>query len=384
MAHALQPDPDSEIGVLSLSLYEAVLDGRGLLDAAAPLAARLGATSHSIHQTRYRDGRPVGSTVAGQGGCSAEARAEYARVWVRRCPRAHALGALEPARSGITDLGPVEDWRASRVWQRWGRRNDAGFHLLALPLHRAANSLVGILFNRREDEPPFGARERALLEAAVAPLRRAFAAQARLAAARLGPEEAPWRGLEAMPDGIALLDADRRLVFANAALRRMAAGDAGLRLCEEAGLDLPDPVQRVALARAVTAALAATEGRIGLLESAGSLALPRRDGRPPLLIRALPVVPGPVAAGFRGAMLVVADGARRSRPSAALLGRMFGLTPAEASLAASVGAGRTVAEHAKRRGISVETARSQMAAIRRKTGCRRQADLAALLARLPG
>lgn len=384
MTHPPEFAPDSEIAALSLSLYEAVLDGRGLLAAVAPLAALIGATSHSIHQTRYRDGRPVGSVVAGQGGCSAEAREEYARVWVRHCPRAHALGAVDPARAGLTDLGPIEAWRDSRVWQRWGRPKGAGFHLLALPLQRAANSLAGILFNRREDEPPFGARERAVLQAAMAPLRRAYGAETRLAAARLGPEEAPWRGLEAMPDGIALLDADRRLVFANAALRRMAAGDAGFRLCEGVGLDLTDPAQRVALARAVTAALAAAEGRIGLLESAGSLALPRPGGRPPLLIRALPVVPGEVGAGFRGAMLLVADGARRARPSAALLGRMFGLTPAEASLAATLAAGRTVAEHAKRRGISVETARSQMAAVRRKTGCHRQAELAALLARLPG
>ncbi len=384
MAQLPEDEPDSEIAALSVSLYEAVLDGRGLLAAVAPLAARIGATSHSIHQTRYRDGRAVGSVVAGQGGCSAEAREEYARVWVRHCPRAHALSTLDPARGEVSDLGPLEEWRSSRVWTRWGRPNGAGYHVLAVPLQRQANSLSGILFNRREDEPAFGAAERDMLHTVLQPLRRAFAAEARLAAARLGPEEAPWRGLDAMPDGIALLDADRRLVFANAALRRMAAADGGFRLCDGTGLDLPDPAQRVALARAVTAALAAAEGRIGLLDSAGSLALPRAGGRPPLLIRALPVVPGQVAAGFRGAMLMVADGARRPRPSAALLGRMFGLTPAEASLAATLAAGRTVAEHATRRGISVETARSQMAAIRRKTGCRRQADLAALLARLPG
>ncbi|WP_270939450.1 helix-turn-helix transcriptional regulator, partial [Falsiroseomonas oryzae] len=89
-------------------------------------------------------------------------------------------------------------------------------------------------------------------------------------------------------------------------------------------------------------------------------------------------------AGFRGAMLLVTDGARRPAPNAALLGRMFGLTPAEARLAAALAAGRSAADHAKARGVSVETVRSQLAAIRRKTGCRRQADLAVLLTRLPG
>jgi hypothetical protein len=45
--------------------------------------------------------------------------------------------------------------------------------------------------------------------------------------------------------------------------------------------------------------------------------------------------------------------------------------------------GRLLAVEA-RRGVSPDTVKSQMAAIRRKTGCRHQAELAALLARLPG
>jgi len=48
--------------------------------------------------------------------------------------------------------------------------------------------------------------------------------------------------------------------------------------------------------------------------------------------------------------------------------------------AAALAAGATLADHARKRGVSLETVRSQMASIRRKTGCRRQAELVALVA----
>jgi DNA-binding CsgD family transcriptional regulator len=83
-------------------------------------------------------------------------------------------------------------------------------------------------------------------------------------------------------------------------------------------------------------------------------------------------------------MLLVSDSAPRARPGAALLAQLFRLTPAEAALAASLAAGRTAKGHATKRGVSPETVKSQLAEIRRKTGCRRQADLAALLTRLAG
>jgi DNA-binding CsgD family transcriptional regulator/PAS domain-containing protein len=255
-----------------------------------------------------------------------------------------------------------------------------------VPLLQDGDSTAGVFFHRRDSEPPFAAREAALLEAVFPHLRRAFAAEAQLAGGRdaaAGPLRA---GLDALTEGVALHGADRRLTFVNAALRRMVAEADGLLLTAE-GLSSPDPALRVGLDRALTAALAAADGRVGLLPAAGSLGVRRLSGGAPWLVRAVPVlrpVGGDLPAGFRGAMLLVSDTTQRAQPAAALLGRLFGLTPAEAVLAASLAAGRTPAEHAARRGISTETARSQLAAIRRKTGCRRQAELGALLARLPG
>ncbi len=378
----MQPD----ISELALGLYESMLDGASLLPALSAVAGRIGASAFAVHKVRYRDGRPVGSVSTGEGGVAGAGLEEYGRYWVRHDPWAQKGMRLPAGVHDISTVVPPEALRRSRIWNEWGRPNDAAFHALGVPLVEEGSSIGGVFFHRREREQPFGRAERAVLDALFPHLRRVFAAGSRLAMPEEAPQYALRAGLDALPDGIALVDEARRLAFANAALRRMAAQEDGLRLGTE-GLDVPDPGTRLALARALTAALAAAAGQLGLLPSAGSLALPRPSGRTPWMVRALPVLrieTAEVPTGFRGAMLLVTDGERRSAPAPALLARLFGLTPAEASLAGALAAGHSAEQHAKRRGVSRETVRTQLAAIRRKTGCRRQAELAALLARLPG
>lgn len=64
------------------------------------------------------------------------------------------------------------------------------------------------------------------------------------------------------------------------------------------------------------------------------------------------------------------------------LRQIFGLSPAEARLALSLGSGETLAEAAEAYGVSVATARAQLKAIFQKTGVRRQAGLVLLISRL--
>jgi DNA-binding CsgD family transcriptional regulator len=74
----------------------------------------------------------------------------------------------------------------------------------------------------------------------------------------------------------------------------------------------------------------------------------------------------------------------RERPlSARLLGRAFKLTAAEARLASNLTAGDGIDAASARLAIGRETARTQLRAILAKTGTHRQAELTALLSRLP-
>jgi DNA-binding CsgD family transcriptional regulator len=377
---------DASSGEIALSLYEALLDGGGLLGAVQSFADRIGADSHAIHQMTYRNGRPSGTTCASRNGVAPEALDDYARFWVKHDPWAKA-GATLPA--GVHDLAehvPPEDLARSRIWNEWGRPNDAAFHGMVVVVQREEAAIGGLVFHRRARREGFSAADQDQARALFPHLKRVFAAEAILSQAREPAGPAMRAGLDALTEGVALLDTRRKLAFANIALRRMVAQHDGLALAGDGGLDTPSAKCRQALARAVTAALAALDGQVGLLPFAGSLAVPRPSGGAPWLVRAVPVLRSDVnevGGGFRGVMLLVTDGERRGAPNAALLARLYGLTPAQAALGAALAAGKTLQDHAAARGISQETARSHLAAVRRKTGCRRQADLAALFARLP-
>jgi DNA-binding CsgD family transcriptional regulator/PAS domain-containing protein len=372
---------------LALGLYESLLDGEGLLQAVRAVADTLSATSHARHAIRFQNERPVASEAEGRGGLAGPALDDYARYWVRHDPWAIAMVRFGAGVHDFGDIVSTAELQRSRFWNEWGRREGAALHGLGVVLDRAEERMTGLGFHRAPGRPPFAAADRALLEALAPHLRRVHAAEARLATRRGATGAALSAGLDALQDGVALLDEARRLVFANAALRAMAERGDGLALAAEGGLAAFAPAQRVALARAVTAALAAAAGQVGLLASAGVLALTRPSGAAPWLVRALPVLRLPVPEapeGFRGAMLIVTETDRKQQLNAALLGRLFGLTPMEAALAVALAAGRSPPEHAAARGISGDTVKSQLAAIRRKTGCRRLSDLTALLARLPG
>lgn len=108
-----------------------------------------------------------------------------------------------------------------------------------------------------------------------------------------------------------------------------------------------------------------------------------RRGMPWLLIEAMPVT----SAGndlFEGcrAILMVSDLAHPSITDKALLSIVFGLTNAEARLAAAICQGHDLNTAASAFGVSRQTLRSQLKAVFAKTGARRQAELVARAAQI--
>jgi DNA-binding CsgD family transcriptional regulator len=113
---------------------------------------------------------------------------------------------------------------------------------------------------------------------------------------------------------------------------------------------------------------------------AASPVLARRAGAPALLLRALPV-DGAARCRFLGArlLLLVREVAPARPPGEDVLRAAFGLTAAEARLAARLARGETMEAAAEALAISRETARSQAKAVYAKTGVSRQAGLVALV-----
>ncbi|HEY4113555.1 MAG TPA: hypothetical protein VGM17_05780 [Rhizomicrobium sp.] len=85
-----------------------------------------------------------------------------------------------------------------------------------------------------------------------------------------------------------------------------------------------------------------------------------------------------------GAIVLIGGSAEARTAGAADVAAIYGLTVAEAELAVALGRGATLSEAAARRGVKLSTVRSQLLSVLQKTGARRQADLARMLANLPG
>jgi DNA-binding CsgD family transcriptional regulator len=109
----------------------------------------------------------------------------------------------------------------------------------------------------------------------------------------------------------------------------------------------------------------------------------QRKGAGPLIVRLLSVH-GAARTPFLGARALVTFTAVEPKPgpNPRLLARMFGLTSAEAKLAAVIAAGLNPERAAEELGISIVTARNQLQAIFAKTDTHRQGALIALLSRL--
>lgn len=108
-----------------------------------------------------------------------------------------------------------------------------------------------------------------------------------------------------------------------------------------------------------------------------------RGAKTPAVIRALPIH-GAARTPFRGAraLLTFASIDAKPAPDPKLISDLFGLTRAEAEVAALVGQGKSPAAIADRRGIARVTVRNQLKTIFAKTGTHRQSELVALLSRL--
>ncbi|HWL83417.1 MAG TPA: helix-turn-helix transcriptional regulator [Roseomonas sp.] len=369
---------------VALELYGAVLEGGSLEPQLAAVAQALKAETGFISRIALAGEAPTGARAAALHAIEPEILADYETNWLPHDPRVAA--ALRQPRGVLSfnRLCPPRDFARSMFWNEFGRKkiSGSGFHTLSASVAEPEDAIGVLSVHRPQRAEPFGAEEEAFMAALYPHLRRALQAEARLrlSQARAAALDA---GLDALPEGVAVIGPRGRLLHANGALREMAALRDGLAL-SPVGLDLADGAARTALRHALDLVLAVQSGRIRLLPDGTGLSIPRPSGAPPWAAQVLPLragIAGPFG-DFAGAVVLVVDRARRRAPSAALLQRLLGLSPAEAALAAGLAMGQDLKRQARRRGVSLETLRSHLASIRRKTGCRRQAELVALVLQL--
>lgn len=142
------------------------------------------------------------------------------------------------------------------------------------------------------------------------------------------------------------------------------------------------PDSQAALEARIAAALSGEGGRLGVNQ--GPLAVPTRRGGI-LLVDVTPLKNAMADAfGRTGALVTLVDPLRRTQPSASLLRRLYGLTLRESEVAVMVAGGEGIAEMAQALGLRDSSTRQIVKALLWKTGARRQSELTALFAQVPG
>jgi DNA-binding CsgD family transcriptional regulator len=110
----------------------------------------------------------------------------------------------------------------------------------------------------------------------------------------------------------------------------------------------------------------------------GRMLIGRCDSRPAYVLRVAPLDTGLELGERRLALVVVVDPVRHA-PSETDLAEFFGLSTAEARLAAAIMVGKRLSAIAADRGVQITTVRTQLRSILNKVGAKRQSDLVRIL-----
>jgi len=232
-----------------------------------------------------------------------------------------------------------------------------------------------VTVGRRYSEKEFGANEIRLFAALIPHLQRAVQLQLRLVGTD-GPPMGSAEMLNRLRQGVLLVDAGARVIFANSAAERMLRAGGGVFLGRD-GLRAETAGETRLLRRAIADC---AEPRDELGRAGGRLRLAREHGAP------LTVLVIPHRARFAWidvarprAILFVTDPEEAAVVRRENLYQDFGLTPAEAGFAREVLKADGLQAAADRLGISLTTARTHLAHVFDKTGTRRQAELVRLI-----
>lgn len=247
-------------------------------------------------------------------------------------------------------------------------------HAIGATIVRDGPIVANITALRPKAKGGFGADVQRLLSALMPHLQNAIHTHRRLAAARL-EQQVVLDALDRLPTGLILCDSGGEIAFVNAEARRILDACDGLSM-DRRTLRASRPRDTHALRALITSA---TSGGAG-----GHLALGRPSFSRPLGVDVVPLtLPPQHGLPPRVVGIFIVDPERQFEGDVAVVARLHGLTPAESELATRLVAGDTLESAADRRGITRETARTQLKRILRKTGARTQVELVRRLLRGP-
>lgn len=183
--------------------------------------------------------------------------------------------------------------------------------------------------------------------------------------------------LDHLAQGVIVTDAKAMPVIVNRAARDIVAEADGLRL-DPAGLGAERPQESAAMRWMIAAAAAARSADV--LPQTMSISRPSMRRPLTLLIASRRAAQAGLREAADGSIVFVTDPERTSAVPSRLLQSAYGLTPMEAAVAIEITRGDGLQSVAEKLGIGASTARTHLQHAFEKTGTRRQAQLAWLIA----
>jgi DNA-binding CsgD family transcriptional regulator/PAS domain-containing protein len=293
--------------------------------------------------------------------------------WIRLTQRLHRPGVVrtnERLDGVLQERGAL--YRSS-YYNEWMRPN--GFkYSIGNTLVSEGGLVANITLFRPPDMKTFGDAEVRAFEALSKHMTRAL----QMAIELDHPEKSPSFAalFETMPQPIAVIDAKRRVSYANPAMESLLRRKGGLS-SRHGELAATDAGAQDAFLAYVAQALLSVEGA-----SAAAEPLAMRDGHQGhLTLRCVPLVGrmGTSSPSKPTLLLMVTQQASGEPVSPAALRRVHGCTPSEARLAQLVAEGHGMRQAASEMGITYDTARAYLKAVFHKTGVHTQAQLVTLV-----
>jgi len=214
----------------------------------------------------------------------------------------------------------------------------------------------------------------------LAPQLRHAVSVTRLVAALKTERQTNQDILDRLPVAAALLNTRGRVVWTNEPWRRLTAEADGISVGRD-GPEAATPAETGKLQRSVDEALQAAKA--ASLTGGDVISLSRPSGRRALTALVFPIPPrsGEVFESEASAGVFVSDPERQVELSIDTLRRLYGLTPAEARLAARLVQGKRLQEAADELGIRINTARHHLKQVFSKSQTDSQSSLIHLLLR---
>jgi DNA-binding CsgD family transcriptional regulator len=351
-------------------IYDCALAPSGWQQLPATLAAAFGSERCLIHTRDLRSGACgiLGATE----NLFAAGVSRYADHYFKMDVWAPGARKVGPGIARISeDLVSDQQVRESEFYQDFCRHLGI-FHVAVAFLEVEPQFVGGIGIHRPHNAAGFDRDDRAALNLLLPHLSRALQLQRRLGDYRNGHRIAV-EALNEMGCGVILVGSVGQILFANSAAEGMLRRADGI-VSRHGGLHASNGPQDEELQRRIEVSGRAAIG--AAFGSGGVLAL-QRTNAPPLSLLICPVPQDALDLGMlRHPVIIFVDEPDSRRPPApSLLREIYGLTPAEARLAAALLAGGRLKDYADEAGITLSTAKTQLKQIFAKTGDNRQSDL---------